>query len=562
MEFPGHTNESAKLLQECQQSLLNALDQYHVAMQEKIQDVYGPPFMEKLMASLEQQKHVHPQTHVHTMNESQWSLEQQLTQMREREQEESIGNDPHLETSSFGSSTGPTSRFESAGLDVQTRTSKVSKYHRSTELKQKIKDVEKLATPQETIVHHDSIRDKLAHWMQSVFDRVLGFLILASTVLTFAQLHDQSQEVRESLGLETMSWAHANLIFSVLAYFFCAVFLTELALRVYVERLAFFRNCFNLLDLIVVPLMAMDAVLGNIGLDLSIARTVRVLRVIRSIQLVRSLAHFRHLRILWNTIAASVEPFIYSMTIMFVFMVMLAILLAQTLQHFSLDESNNMAHRQWVYKHYGDGLKSIWTVFELTFSGCWPTYVRPLVEHVSAVYAPIFAVYVTVVIFAMSRIISAMLLKETLQQASSDTEMMVRDRAKATGNMEKNLIALFRTADVDNDGLLTEEEFSAILSHENIQLWLGMLGIDGNDASGLYKQLGGDVEGLPCDSFVYNVKRLKGEARAQDLIPLVNDCKQILRLCEESRNAWSNIHCKLRTQLPQVGGHHFARDNI
>merc|ERR1711956_172982 len=83
------------------------------------------------------------------------------------------------------------------------------------------------------------------------------------------------------------------------------------------------------------------------------------------------------------------------------------------------------------------------------------------------------------------------------------------------------------------------------------QLWLGMLGIDGSDASSLYKQLGGHVGGLSCDTFVYGVKRLKGEARSQDLIPLVNDCKQILRLCEQSRDAWSNIDVKLRMQLPQ-----------
>jgi len=293
--------------------------------------------------------------------------------------------------------------------------------------------------------------------------------------------------------------------------------------------------------------MTIDALLGDLGPDLSFARTTRVLRVIRALQLVRSLSHFRHLRILWNAIASSVAPFIYSMTVMFIFMVMLAILLAQTLQHFTLDESNSMAHRQWVYQHYGDGLRSLWTVFEFTFSGCWPNYVRPLVEDVSVVYAPIFAVYVTVVIFAMSRIISALFLKETLQHASTDTEMMVRDRSKATGNMEKNLIALFRTADTDKDGLLTQEEFSAILSHENIKLWLAMLGVDGSDASGLYEQLGGDVRGLPCDSFVYGVKRLKGEARAQDLIPLVNDCKKILMLCEQSRDAWS----KLQMQLPQ-----------
>jgi len=256
---------------------------------------------------------------------------------------------------------------------------------------------------------------------------------------------------------------------------------------------------------------------------------------------------------MWKTIAASLRSFVCSMAAMFVCMLMLAILLAQMLHEFILDESNDLSTRQWANRHYGDGLKSLWTVFELTFSGCWPNYVRPLVEDVHWLYAVPFTVYVTSVIFAMTRIISALFVKETLAQASADTEMMVMERAKATKTIEQNMHALFQTADTNGDGLLTKDEFTKVLSNEKIKLWLGMLGVNAADAYSLYQTLACDhAEGISCDSFIYSIKRLKGEARAQDLIPLVNDCKQILRLCEQTWKSCSKLEAKHVDAQPSV----------
>merc|ERR1719210_1365339 len=99
---------------------------------------------------------------------------------------------------------------------------------------------------------------------------------------------------------------------------------------------------------------------------------------------------------------------------------MLSILLTQTLQYFIMDDSNHIDHRQWVYRHYGDGLKSLWTIFELTFSGCWPNYARRIIEDVSPLYSLFYFVYVYVVVFVATRIVAALFMKETLSQCAND----------------------------------------------------------------------------------------------------------------------------------------------
>eukprot|EP00418_Pyrodinium_bahamense_P023839 CAMPEP_0179132258 /NCGR_PEP_ID=MMETSP0796-20121207/62854_1 /TAXON_ID=73915 /ORGANISM="Pyrodinium bahamense, Strain pbaha01" /LENGTH=52 /DNA_ID=CAMNT_0020831197 /DNA_START=1 /DNA_END=155 /DNA_ORIENTATION=+ len=52
-------------------------------------------------------------------------------------------------------------------------------------------------------------------------------------------------------------------------------------------------------------------------------------------------------------------------------------------------------------------------MFEATFSGCWPTYARPLIERVSVWYAAFFILYVTIVVFSTVRIVSALFLRDT-----------------------------------------------------------------------------------------------------------------------------------------------------
>ena len=53
-----------------------------------------------------------------------------------------------------------------------------------------------------------------------------------------------------------------------------------------------------------------------------------------------------------------------------------------------------MEIRFWVNRMYGTSAKAVYTLFEVTLSGCWPTYARPLIEEVSWLYAIFFILYV------------------------------------------------------------------------------------------------------------------------------------------------------------------------
>merc|ERR1712129_623280 len=150
----------------------------------------------------------------------------------------------------------------------------------------------------------------------------------------------------------------------------------------------------------------------------------------------------------------SVGSIFWSLVILFVFQLMGSIFMCHSLHEFVVDSSKDPTTREWVNSMYGDGVKSFWTIFELTFSGCWPNYARRIIEEVDPLYSLFYFLYVYVVVFVATRIVAAIFMKETLTQYGNDAEMMVKERAKKSAWIKESLAYLFEEADTNNDGFL------------------------------------------------------------------------------------------------------------
>eukprot|EP00971_Amphidinium_carterae_P064882 1285702-Amphidinium_carterae.1 len=134
--------------------------------------------------------------------------------------------------------------------------------------------------------------------------------------------------------------------------------------------------------------------------------------------------------------------------------------------------------REWAWEHYGTSSRAMYTMFEVTLSGCWPNYVRPLMNEISWWYASFFVIYVAFVVFAVIRVITAIFLKETLDAAGADAEMMVQEKAKKRAQYLEKLKAVFIMADVSGDGMVTEEEFNGILEKPIVRTLLQALELE------------------------------------------------------------------------------------
>jgi hypothetical protein len=201
------------------------------------------------------------------------------------------------------------------------------------------------------------------------------------------------------------------------------------------------------------------------------------------------------------------------------------------------EETNDPELRVWLWKHYGTTGRAMYTMFEMTLSGCWPNYVRPLLDGVSWGFAIFVVIYVVVVIFAVIRIMTAIFLKETLDAASEDSEMMIAERAMKKEQCLDKLRQIFVLADTSSDGFINRAEFRAMIKRPAVQTIMQKLDLEVHETEALFQLLDdGDGE-ITHDEFIRGIWRLKGQARSVDLIKVQIDSERMLAILDQVSDA-------------------------
>jgi len=218
---------------------------------------------------------------------------------------------------------------------------------------------------------------------------------------------------------------------------------------------------------------------------------------------------------------------------LFIVMLMFSLILTQLMGPYFEDPSIDPKTVLWIFERYGTAGRSLWTVFELTFSGGWPNYVRRLVEEVDQSFAYLFAIYISVVVFAMTRIITALFLKDTLQVAANDAEMMIQEKMNEKKRYAKKLMDVFQAADETGDGKISLAEFEEFVSQPKVKTYLATLEIDSHEVNTLFSMLDDGDGHITADEFVQGAIRLKGAARSQDVIAMMHDFNAVKKTLEE-----------------------------
>mmetsp|Transcript_107098 Transcript_107098/g.335698 ORF Transcript_107098/g.335698 Transcript_107098/m.335698 type:complete len:547 (-) Transcript_107098:41-1681(-) len=378
----------------------------------------------------------------------------------------------------------------------------------------------------------------------SYFETTTGILISSYTVILFVQLQFSGTRMDASLGLgDNMDTHIADTVFDVSTHVFTWIFVLELLIKLFALRTRFFSSAFNVFDMVCVVATTADVYLMSLirqtsATNVFFLRVMRILRLARILRFVRTMETFQKLRVLTQTIIISFMSIFWSMFTLFIFMVVGALLMTQLLQDCIVDRSYDDDVRIWMSRYYGTSLSSLYTMFEMTFSGCWPSYARRLIEEVSPWFSAFFVVYVILVIFTLIRIIYALLIKDTMQAATDDAEQVVRERSQQTNSLVAQLSQLFIAADTSGDGFLSRDEFEEIMSYPKVRTWMSALGMAVQDSEALFMVLADGAASeskISYEEFVQGVMRLKGHARGQDLLCNMRDTRRILKQCESMR---------------------------
>ncbi|CAJ1342232.1 unnamed protein product [Effrenium voratum] len=299
-------------------------------------------------------------------------------------------------------------------------------------------------------------------------DTFAGAAVLLNALVMAFELECQGHQVGEQVGIpDSMGCTDVDPLFKILEHVFTLTFALELIWRLARFRWSYFNECFNIFDALLVSLGCLDLyVLSPLA-----SGNLGLMRVLRVIKLARM--------------------------------------------------------GTWMWLHYGTAYRAALTMYYMTFAGNWPVYARPVLENVSHAFVIFYLAYITLIVFAVIRVITAIFLSQTLEAASSDAEMIIQERLRKKAAFIRKLESVFNAMDESGDGVLSEDEMSELLRDPKVQAYLESLEVAVPESEALFRLLANGDGLVTYDDFIEGILRCKGPARAMDQIVLQADVKAL-----------------------------------
>lgn len=369
------------------------------------------------------------------------------------------------------------------------------------------------------------------------FETAIGVLILINVFVMGMELQFHGMQAGYTLGMPGLElpaaniWPWAETVVPIIQTLFTVFFALELVLRVSLLRIRFFTRVLNWVDVFVVAASTIElfyTVFGTLVNPLTL-RLLRIAKAGRALRVARTTRVLESLHLLTRCISASLMTLFWSLCLLLVIQFIAGMIL-MSLVNPAIVNSAGLSHAQQVelYKYYGTFTRTMLTMFEVLFAN-WIPSCRVLIEYVSEWFSFVFIMYRCIVGFAVLNVVNAVFIQQTMKVAQADNDLMILQKQKAAQSFAKKLRHLFEQLDESGDGLLSYDEFCALVKDDKMMALLASLEIEADDLQELYKLLdNGDGE-LACDEFVEGAARVKGAARGIDVVVTLTTVKRLER---------------------------------
>jgi len=371
------------------------------------------------------------------------------------------------------------------------------------------------------------------------FELFIAFVIMANAIVMCFEVQFRGFNVGHKLkyrGYEKTAeetWASAEITFSVLDWFFGAVFSLEFAVKLFSFGHSYFYVLWNCLDFFCVLAFVFDKV-GSAFLPIQ-TQALRLLRMIRLFRLVRVLRNLESLDVLFvmtTAIRDMTSILFWAVSLLTVMLMTCALFLTQILQSTYFDgvSSSSMSDadlvkNQMMYEYFGTTSRCMLSMFELALAN-WAPVTRLLSEETTEWFMLICVAHKLTIGFAVIGVINGVIMQETFKVAATDDMIMVRQKKRAKATLKKKMMNLLDALDHSDDGMLDYGEFEIIASQPDVKLWLGSMDIETDDIRTLFRLIDQDSSGyVSADELCARIARLKGTARSIDVMALREDFK-------------------------------------
>jgi hypothetical protein len=365
------------------------------------------------------------------------------------------------------------------------------------------------------------------------FELLCVSLVFLNAFLMAAKIQYEGISNGHELGVRKydiaaeVRWPWAQHVFPVMDRIFSVVFGCELLVRLWAYRLEWFCSVWSYLDALVVGIdIASYFEMASISLNAYILRMARFAKLVRIVRVMRSNKLLDSLKLLVASIQASSNTLWISLVVLLVIQSVAGMLLSQLVAPYINDESQPVELRKEVFRHYGTFWRSMITMFEITFANWAPTC-RLLIDNVNELFGIFFLVYRCLVGFAMLSVIQAVFIQQTMKSAQLDDDFVIAQRIREKQAYSEKLYRVFRQLDTSGDGHVSWREFEALLTEPRMKLLMSTLEVDVRELETLFKLLDDGDGFISPDEFIEGLQRMKGNAKALDLMALTRSVQRI-----------------------------------
>jgi len=368
------------------------------------------------------------------------------------------------------------------------------------------------------------------------FEGLFGILIVLNALVMSVETQYWGEDTGFELGYPGMSkpaseaWPHAAVIFKILDVCFGLAFVLEVMVKLLGFRTDFFWSYWNWLDFLIIAMwLANNVFAGMLPVDPLTLRIARLAKIIRIVRLVRTIQIFDILHLMAASLSASLSALLWSVLLLFGIMMSAAMVMVGAIEFYIANEGNPLDTRMKAYDYFGTFTKAFFSVFEITLGNFAPI-TRFLSDNISEFYHMLFMMYYCVVSFAILMVIRGIFLHETFQAADANDNLMILRQLRTRTKILKKLQRLFFEANVSDDGFLSYEEFTLLMEDDRVQTWLAAMGLEIRDADIIFEMVDSGENRVDVQNFVSGLARLKGQARAVDLVQVLRYSRSIMDL--------------------------------
>merc|ERR1712151_589600 len=168
---------------------------------------------------------------------------------------------------------------------------------------------------------------------------------------------------------------------------------------------------------------------------------------------------------------------------------------------------------------WGSLYRSVLSLYESIFGGVdWDDVITPLMNDISPTLGLAFALYIAFALLAMMNVITGIFVESAIEHANQEK----------TNDFKRVVRQIFCLSDMNDDGVVTQEEFETLMVRPKVQRYLLSMGVDVMDTRLLFNMLDIDGSGeIDAEELLTGLVRLKAGAKFVDIMKLIIDVKAL-----------------------------------